>query len=69
MRTIKDPETFEYIFERFYSNSRNPFTTAYHEFMIYKNSGYDVDDIYYTICDGILTRAVNENKNGSFTVF
>jgi hypothetical protein len=66
-RIYKNPKTFEYVFERVYSNGRNPFTTAYHEFMNYKNSGYDDDDIFYSVSEGILIRLIKEKDE--FTTF
>uniref|UniRef100_A0A6C0AY66 Uncharacterized protein n=1 Tax=viral metagenome TaxID=1070528 RepID=A0A6C0AY66_9ZZZZ len=70
MKSIyKDPEIFEYVFERFYSNARNPFTTAYHEFMNFKNSGYHIEDIFYFLAENILTRMLKEYKYNEFTVF
>ena len=68
MKSIyKNPKIFEYVFERVYSCARNPFTTAYHEFMNYKNSGYDLDDIFFFVSKGILVRLVNEKDE--FSVF
>jgi hypothetical protein len=70
MKSIyKDPKIFEYVFERFYSNARNPFTTAYHEFMNFKNSGYDIEDIFDILAEGILLRMNKEYQHNEFIVF
>ena len=37
-RIYETPEVFEYVFEKVYSCARNPFTTAYSQFMNFKNS-------------------------------
>ncbi len=68
-RIYSKPETFKYVFERFYSNPQNPFTTAYHEFMNYKNSGYDDDDIFYFLAERILERKLHEQFFGEFKTF
>jgi hypothetical protein len=71
MKSIyQNKKAFEYTFERFYSEPKNPFTTAYHQFMNYSQSGVmDFDDSIYLIADGILTRMLKELEEGEFKVF
>ena len=58
-----DKYIFEYVFSRYYSCSRNPFTTAYHEFMNNYISGMDIDEIFEIIAKGILQRYIHERKS------
>jgi len=65
----KNEEIFKFVFEQIYSDPKNPFTTAYYEFMIFKQSGYDLDDICYTLAENILIRRYNEKKSGEYITF
>jgi hypothetical protein len=71
MKTIyNNPDTFKYVFEKFYSNRRSPFTTAYHEFMSYLNSGLEFEETVNLIAEGILLRMLKEkNNNNIYIVF
>ena len=61
---------FEYVFERYYSNNRNPFTTAYHEFMNYLNSGFDTEDSFNFIANYMFERLLREKiNNNEFIVY
>jgi hypothetical protein len=60
----ENQETFKYIFERYYSDNRNPFTTAYHQFMNYTTSGTEVENAIYFIAEGILERTIKETVSG-----
>ena len=60
---------FKYTFEKFYSNARNPFITAYHEFMNLKEYETDLEDVFYIISEGILLRMLKERKYNEFIVF
>ena len=61
---------FEFVFEKYYSNSRNPFTTAYHEFMNYLTSGFDTEDSFDYIAKCIFKRSIREKiNNNEFIVY
>ena len=66
----KNKETFQYVLERYYSNAQNPFTTAYHDFMNWYNSGNEPEFLFKKIADGILRRLIFENMEHSiYTIF
>lgn len=63
-------ELFQYILERYYSSPLNPFTTAYHDFMNWYNSGNEPNDLFRKIADSILRRKIYENINENIhTIF
>ena len=66
-----DKLAFEYVFEKIYSNCKNPFLSAYREFMNYLvNGGYSEEDLLYFIAEGILQRYLKELTNcNKYTVF
>ena len=66
----KNKEIFEYVFERYYSYSSNPFTTAYHEFMNWFYSGIELELIFKRISEGIFRRLLYEKMEHSiYTIF
>ena len=61
----KNKECFEYTLNLFYADSRNPFTTAYSQFM---NEINENDNIFWTVSENILMRRVMERGN-EYAVF
>jgi hypothetical protein len=63
-------DIFKKVMERYYSDPRNPFTTAYSQFMNYLDSGINLDEIYWEIAECILLRRLKEKQTGNiYTVF
>jgi hypothetical protein len=60
---------FKYVFEKYYSCSRNPFTTAYSQFMHYLNMGYKIELTFNYIIENIIERMEHEHKHGIYTVY
>ncbi len=60
---------FKYVMERYYANHRNPFTTAYSQFM--NNLGVmTLDECINDISHGLLSRLLKEQQTGNeFVVF
>ena len=66
----KNKEIFEYVLEKYYSYSLNPFTTAYHEFMNWFYSGIEIELIFNRISEGIFRRLLYEKTEHSiYTIF
>ena len=61
----KNKECFEYTLNLFYADFRNPFTTAYSQFM---NEVNENDDVFWTVSENILMRRVMELGN-EYAVF
>jgi hypothetical protein len=66
---LETPEIFKYIFERVYSDRRNPFTTSYHNFMSNIEAGMDTQEAIELLAQEIITRRIQEKKYGKFVVF
>ena len=64
-----DKKLFKYIMEQYYSDSRNPFTTAYSQFMN-KINQTPLDELFYDISRDILYRLIRENRaDNDYIVF
>ena len=61
--------TFKYVMERYYSHDRNPFTTAYSQFMS-TLSFTTLEKTFKTISEDLLYRLIKEKQSGNeFVVF
>ena len=64
----ENKDTFKFVFEHYYSDKRNPFISAYSQFM----NCYDTfgEKTFYFIAEGIFLRKLNEKKTkNEFAVF
>jgi hypothetical protein len=68
-RLLENPETFKYVLERVYSDSRNPFTTSYHEFMNNINDGMDQQEAIELLAQAIINRSIKEKLYGKYVIF
>jgi len=66
----ENKESFEYTFQRYYSDNRNPFTTAYSHFMNCIHSCMDTEESFLEVSTGILNRLIEEKiTKNKYTVF
>jgi hypothetical protein len=62
-----DSDTFKYVLERCYWDNRNPFTTAYSEFMSNLHL-MNLNKLFDYISEMILTRKLKETRTGNLYI-
>jgi hypothetical protein len=60
---------FEYVMEKYYADSRNPFTTVYSQIMNSLTYEEPTDKFFTTTAEFLLYRVVKEKENGTYTVY